>query len=390
MTEATNDLAQLASQFKHAHEEVVGLGVELKTKFENGEKVGVETKESVDKALVEMNGLKARLDEVEQRASRSAEAETKSRTFADDVIEHKGLQEFASNGGHGSVKMELKAITSVSVNGLQNRHVESDPVNMLRERLTVRDLLNVIKTNSPVIEYAKQTVRTNAAAPVAEEGAKPYSNYVWAPASANAKVIAHLAKLTRQALDDVPRLAAEIESEMRYGLDVVEEAQILNGNGSGANLQGIIPQATAYAAPVGVLTGTATRVDMIRLAMVQNAIALLPADGIVLNLLDWAAIELQKTTDGGYLFANPQGRVSATLWGLPVAETQAIAQDKFLVGAFKASATLYDRMATEVLLSSENVDDFEKNLLTMRAEKRVALAVKRPQGFTYGDFGAIA
>jgi HK97 family phage major capsid protein len=63
--------------------------------------------------------------------------------------------------------------------------------------------------------------------------------------------------------------------------------------------------------------------------------------------------------------------------------------DKFLVGAFKLQ-TLYDRMAPEVLISSENVDDFEKNLYTMRCEERIALAVKRPQALIYGDFGNVA
>ena len=120
--------------------------------------------------------------------------------------------------------------------------------------------------------------------------------------------------------------------------------------------------------------------------MLQNSIALLPADGIVLHEIDWADIELTKTTDGAYLFANPQGNVDSRMWGLPVVATPAMTAGDFLVGAFKMGATVYDRMAVEVLISTENVDDFEKNLATMRAEERVAIAVKRPQAFTKGTF----
>ena len=63
--------------------------------------------------------------------------------------------------------------------------------------------------------------------------------------------------------------------------------------------------------------------------------------------------------------------------------------DKFLVGSFRFGATLYDRMGVEVLISTENVDDFEKNLATMRCEERLALAVKRPGAFIFGDFGLV-
>ncbi|WP_019517140.1 phage major capsid protein [Sphingomonas sp. Mn802worker] len=61
-------------------------------------------------------------------------------------------------------------------------------------------------------------------------------------------------------------------------------------------------------------------------------------------------------------------------------------QGTFLVGAFKVAATLYDRLKPEVLISSENADDFEKNLLTMRCEERLGLAVKRPAALIKGPF----
>ena len=118
----------------------------------------------------------------------------------------------------------------------------------------------------------------------------------------------------------------------------------------------------------------------------KGSLGLLPADGIVLNELDWALIELLKTNDGAYLFANPQGNVSARMWGLPVVATPAMDAGDFLVGSFTMGATVYDRMGVEVLISTENVDDFEKNLATMRAEERVAIAVKRPTAFVSGDF----
>lgn len=136
----------------------------------------------------------------------------------------------------------------------------------------------------------------------------------------------------------------------------------------------IMPQATAFAVPGGftlmqALPGV-TKIDVLRVAMLQNALALLPADGIVLHEIDWADIELTKTKDGAYLFSNPQGTVSPRMWGLPVVSTPAMTAGDFLVGNFLMGATVYDRMGVEVLISTENVDDFETNRATMRAEER--------------------
>ena len=58
----------------------------------------------------------------------------------------------------------------------------------------------------------------------------------------------------------------------------------------------------------------------------------------------------------------------------------------FLVGAFGIGAQLYDRMTMEILASTEDGSNFRQNLVTIRGERRVALAVKRPQAFITGTF----
>lgn len=359
--------------------------------------LSTETKAAVDKMATDMNllkeaqaGLKAQVGEVEQhvagQGSRGAAAQPKS--LGEQLVESASFKDFMAKGARGGVKISIQAaITGANTGALTRPLYETEPIKLPMQRLTLRDLLPVVPIQTSSVDYPKQTTRTNAAAMVAEAAAKPYSAYVWSNATATVRTIAHLAKLTRQAMDDAPRLVAEVDSEMRYGLRLVEEAQILTGDGTGQNLNGLVTQATAYAAPIVV--ADATSIDLIRLAMLQAALALYPADGIVLNEADWAFIELTKTADGAYLFAQPQGTVQPRLWGLPVVATPSMTIDKFLVGSFRFGATLYDRMGVEVLISTENDDDFEKNLATMRAEERLALAVKRPGAFIYGDFGRV-
>lgn len=395
---STEDLSRVAREFKTSHDDVVRANNELKQQLEakSGEISG-ELRSEIDKVLTKYNTLSEQLTGLEQLATKAKEIqdrhEKEEKSVGQQFVESEQYKGFKERGFAGSARLsiEQKVVNTVAAGGMIQSYREPGMVELQRREMTIRDLLTVIPVDTNSVDYAKQVSRTNNAAPVAEAATKPYSDYVWGSATAPIRTIAHLAKLTRQALDDARRLQAEVDSEMRYGLDLVEEAQLLNGDGTGQNLNGILPQATAFAAPAGFeWPGNVNKMDVIRVAMLQLAVALYRPDGIVLNDIDWAEMELTKTTDGAYLMRSPNGeQLVRRLWNLPTVATQAIAATNFLVGNFRAGATLYDRMATEVLISTENADDFEKNLATMRAEKRIGLAVKRPGAFVKGDFDTI-
>lgn len=379
---------EIKAQLDKIVDQVREKGEEALFEAQKGHNLSKQAKETADELLIKFNGLQAEMREVEQKQAARAAEPMRAKSYGEQIVESDLYKNLMAKGGRGTISMDLKQVTSAAAGAMIRPLYESEIIALPQRRFTVRDLLPVVPIATSSVDYPKQSTRTNNAATVAEAAAKPYSDFAWTNATAPVRVIAHLAKLTRQAMDDAPRLIAEVDAEMRYGLALVEEAQLLNGNGTGQNLSGIMTQATPYVAPITI--AGATSLDMLRLAMLQAALALYPADGIVLSQQDWARIQLQKTTDGAYLFANPQGTVEARLWGLPVVDTPAMPVDSFLVGAFRFGATLYDRMGVEILISTENADDFEKNLATMRAEERIALAVKRPGSFIAGDFGLVA
>lgn len=174
---------------------------------------------------------------------------------------------------------------------------------------------------------------------------------------------------------------------MRWGLAAEEESQLLMGAGTGTDLNGIYTQATTYDPAIAVTDPTP--IDEIRIAMLQTALAEIPATGIVISAAAWAFIELTKTTEGGYLFANPTGVAGARLWGLPVVPTPALGADnRFLIGAFQQGAQVFDRWDATVLISTEDSDNFRRNLVTILAEERLGLAVYRPEAFVKGTFTA--
>jgi HK97 family phage major capsid protein len=390
---ATMTPEQLGKFVKDALDEVKKIADGAEKEVKRLGDLSSETKANADQALLRFNvldELKSRVDDMEQRITRPGGAGLgdEAKSFGMQVAESDAIKSLASKE-RPSARIELKAITTAnnSAGGFIVSQRETDVVSMPRRPdVIMRDLLTVMPIDTGSVDYPKQSVRTNAAAPVAEGTVKPYSNYGWTRATAPVRTIAHLAKLTRQALDDAPRLQAEVDSEMRYGLALAEDGQILLGDGTGENLLGLYPQATAYSAPSGISITSPNKMDKLRLAMLQASLGLYPADAIVLHETDWTDIELTKDSNGRYIFANPTGIAGPVLWGKRVVATVSMAQGTFLVGAFKVAATLYDRLKPEVLISSENADDFEKNLLTMRCEERLALAVKRPAALIKGPF----
>lgn len=286
------------------------------------------------------------------------------------------------------MRCAMKAIDSGASAGDLIVPQRDEVVSMPQRRLVVRDLLTIINTETGVVETPVQTERTNAAGVVAEGALKPESSYKWELKDTKIRTIAHWVEASRQIIDDVPQLEGLIDGELRYGLDLNEEAELIYGDGTGEHLTGLAVGATAYSAPFTV--AGQTMIDQIGLALLQAALTDVEPDGIVIHPSDWLRLLLTKDAAGGYIIANPQGQNRATLFGQPVVPTKAMNIDKFLVGPFKRGAAYYDRMQTEVRISDQDRDNFVRNKLTIRAEKRIGLGKKRPASFIYGDFGNVA
>ncbi|ELY2552993.1 phage major capsid protein [Cronobacter sakazakii] len=367
----------------------------------NSGQLSAQTKDAVDKLATEFNALteanktlKSSLGELEQHVAQMPvnNAVKVVESVGRQVVSSEALKTFAA-GVEGNKRLSIPvnaALLSVNVPGQivapdRLPGIDTQP----KQRLFIRDLIAPGRTESNTIYWVQQTGFTNNAKAVAENTTKPYSDIAFAEKITPVRTIAHLFKAAKQILDDMPQLQSTIDAELRYGLKYVEEQEILFGDGTGAHLEGIVPQASAYAAAFSVAQQNG--IDDLRLAMLQAQLARFPASGHVLHFMDWAKIELTKDTLGRYILANPSALTGPTLWGLPVVATEAAAfQGKFLTGAFNAGAQIFDREDANVVISTENADDFEKNMISIRCEERLALAVKRPEAFIYGSFTAPA
>lgn len=398
MTIETKSAAELAAETKAAVDRAVdsvkAIAEEALGKAKAGESLSNSVKEQADEALTKANEAKALLAEIEQKMARAGSGEGRAMTAGQRFVEDAGFKSFAADmRPRGRVIVDVKDISSLTTNapGSVGALIESQDVGMVelaQRRMTIRGLIAPGTTNSNLIEYDKEIGFTNNAAPVAEGALKPQSEIQFGEASAPVRTIAHWMRTSVQVLADVPALSSIIDQRLRYGLAYKEELQLLSGDGTGQNLLGLIPQATAYSA--AFTPASATAIDTLRLAALQVALAEYAANGFVLNPIDWARIELTKDTQGRYIIGNPQGNTAPTLWGLPVVATQAISVDKFLTGAMNLAAQIFDRQNATVEVSTEDGDNFRLNKVTVRAEERLALAVYRPEALVYGDLGFVA
>lgn len=346
-------------------------------------------KQTVDQLLAKQSELQAEVQAMAQtvdKLGRGVDASAgAARTPGEVFTSAQGFEAFAANAS-GKFKTSVKAAIT-SGGSSAGSLIQPDRVGMILpmdQRLFLRDLLNWGRTTSNAIEYVQELLYTNNAAPVAELATKPESDITFEMKSAPVATIAHWIKASKQVLADAPMLQAYINGRLMYGLKLKEEQQLLKGSGVGLNLNGIYTQATAYANP-GVTVQAETPIDRLRLAMLQVALSEFDTDGIVLNPIDWAGIELTKTTDNAYLFASPTGQVAPTLWGRPVVATQAMTAKDFLVGAFRMGAQGWDREDANIEVSTEDGQNFVQNSVTIRCEERVGLTVFRPKAFIKGS-----
>lgn len=296
--------------------------------------------------------------------------------------------------GKSSGKVDVKSFDKVlgstagSAGALIQPQVNAGILMPGLRRLTIRDLLAQGRISSNSLEYVRENVFTNSAAPVAEGTLKPESNLTFSKETANVKTIAHWIQASRQVMDDAPMLESYVNNRLLFGLALNEEAQLLNGDGTGDNLIGLNKVATVYDSTLSV-TGD-TRADLIAHAIFQTSESEFEASGIILNPRDWHAIALLKDADGRYIFGGPAAFAAKVMWGLPVVATKAQVQGTFTVGGFDLASQVWDRMDATVEVSREDRDNFVKNMLTILCEERLALAHYRPTAIIKGAFAAAA
>lgn len=269
--------------------------------------------------------------------------------------------------------------------------------------LTLRNLVTNGSTTSDSIEYVRVTSITNNAAPVAEAtssgpqtvsganlvnavggGYKPESGLAVARYSTPVRTIAHWIPVTKRALADAAQMVTLIDGFLEYGLEEELEDQMIAGDGSGENFEGLanVSGVQAQAYDSDVLTTLRKAKTKVRLVGRANP------TGYVINPADLEAVDLLTDNENRYYFGGPAASGSApTLWGLPIVESEAVPAGTAYVGDW-TKAVLWDRQQSTITTTDSHADFFVRNLVAILGELRAAFGVLQPNAFVEIDLTA--
>jgi len=268
--------------------------------------------------------------------------------------------------------------------------------------LMLRDLVTSGTTTTDTIEYVRVTGITNNAASVAEAtssgpqtvsgaalvnavggGYKPESALATVKVTTPVRTIAHWIPITKRAMSDAAQMLTLIDNFLLYGLEEEVEDQMIAGDGTGENLEGL-------ANVSGVQTQAAVGSDLLAtLRTAKTKVRIVGRSvptGYVMHPTDVERLDLLTDNENRYYFGGPSGSsVSQTgaagpLWNLPVIESEAIPQGTAYVGDWR-KAILWDREQSSITMTDSHSDFFIRNLVAILAELRVAFGVLQPTAF---------
>lgn len=256
---------------------------------------------------------------------------------------------------------------------------------------TVSDIIMWGTTTSNLVDWIERTGKTDGAATRAENATMSQGDLEYTEVSTKVKIISEFMKVTNESLKDVDFLASEINSELLSDIRLLTDSQLLNGDGTGTNLLGIIPQATSFSAgsfALGIVDPN--NADVLRVAINQIILA---GQGrwfpnyILMNPDDVAILDLTKITDGRYIEIPYYDADGPSVVRVPILQNPGIAQDTYLLGDFtKAKAFIRDALTIRIF--DQNEDDPLFNRSTVTGNIRLAFRIKNQEkaAFVTGVF----
>lgn len=392
------DSAELLVEIKGLEKNIVAKfdAIEKATEKANGEleslgKVSDETKGAMESLTKQYDELYDRLQTLEQKGATVSETEQEV-NIAKSFMDSDAFKDI-KDGRTSRARVELKTAI-INATGQNQPLVPSDRLGGIyttpNRILTIRDVLTSSPTNSNLVEFTREASFTNNAGPQIggspeqyENVTKPESGITFTLINVPVITLAHFIPASKQVLDDASSLESHINNRLMYGLKLKEETQLLSGTGANHQLNGLITQATAF---TQTSPETTNEIDIIRMAIKQAHVAEYRPNFLVLNPSDWFDIEIRKVGSGDdrYVVGDPSRLMAPNLWGLPIVVTNSISAGTFLIGSSQG-AEIKDRQQAAVEMSFEDSTNFQKNMVTIRAEERLTLCVYRTEAFITGS-----
>jgi len=271
-----------------------------------------------------------------------------------------------------------------------NIGVVTDP----RSVINIRPLFGTMAVEGSSYEFIRYGYRTTLTATgpafTAEGNKKPEANYGGSIIAGTVKTLPVWTKLTEQMIADNANIVQVINDDLPYQLDKVIDYQILRGDGTGVNLKGLNQSGnyTDYLNGV-VWANTDTVIDLVLTVKGKMEAAGIRNLILVLNSEDWTKVLKSKNVNKDYLIPGIVDIPTQRIWGVPVVLNENVESGKFYMGNFAEAGKIIERSGLQIEMARSE-DDFERNLMTLRVERRLDFVVMQPKAVCYGDFAISA
>lgn len=353
------------------------------------------SKADLQKAIDSIEEVGLKLKAISEDAGKKNVSKSFAEQVYDGLVALKAAEKLAGlkdrkNGSFESFTVKAAGtmttgnVTAVGTNGLSMLLNQFEPgiTPIPRSQPFFAQLLNIGRTTGNTVSYAEMKNPDGGAGMTGEGSAKTQADFDLVEASKKVKKITSYIKVSKEALDDIDSLQAEINGELMVLVKNKLDAQLLSGDDSGENLKGVMEYAQAFAA--GDLAGTITAPNnfdalaaAINQIMVAEVVSGEPAgfmpNYIILNPVDVVKMKLTKDSNNNYIFPVSLPGMTDVL-DVPVIKNARMTKGEFLVGDF-TKANLRIREDVNIQIGYEN-DDFTKNLVTILAEMRAVHFVK--------------
>ena len=325
------------------------------------------------------------------------------KSLGDQFIESKGYKSLMDRGlggqewSSGPIELEEKAtLATTPGTALTPAQYQPGLVQTLFQRLYVADLFGQATTDAGQVRYIKETTATNAAASVAEGQAKPQSTLVFGETTEPVRKIATILPVTDEMLSDAPQISAYVNQRLTLFVKITEEDQLIRGTGTAPQIQGLIAAGRNSVGTYARGTADDNATALFKAANGTRGSSQLDTDAIVIHPTNWQAIRVAKDTGGQFYgggpffgpYGGPQGPAGASqfsadnLWGMRVVVTSAMTVGSAVVGAFAQGGAVIRRSGVTVEATNSHSTWFADDIVAIRAEERLALAVYRESAFT--------
>lgn len=392
---------------------------ELKEVFDNpaeeGGKYSAEQKNAINglntelaELVDEANNAKAKAKNekaMEEAVYAAEEADNTPKTIGESFINtdaYKGYQEAGVKGLDSTVKfspMGYKATLGAGLSQNFPPEVLRQPgilESALRDPDAIIGLFDQIETDQNSFAYMEETTFTNAAAEQAEEATTAEATLDFTEKTASIRKIGVFLPVTEELLADVNGIQGYVNSRLGTMIKLRLDGQIMDGDGSAPNLDGLLNTSGINSFAYGSYSGELGRLGQIYQAITEiRKDAFVEPDAIIMHPSDWYDIittvtDVATTTSGAaaknplFVVAGGFGDgVAPRLWGLPVVTSSAVNAGTQMVGKFGGgeAAHLVMRQGLDLAVSDSHSDFFLKGKLAIRATMRVGLVVYRPTAF---------